>query len=94
MFDLAASELISLLQKQYYNQLSPAVLRSFQDLDEKRIRCFQSFILKSVEVERNVLPIVSQCLDGMAKCAEDMDEREVCAIFAVLLVRISVDDRD
>ena len=37
----------------------------------------QSFILKSVNIERDVLPIVSQCLDGMAQNAENINETEV-----------------
>ena len=32
-----------------------------------------------MEVEREVLPIVSQCLDCMEKSAESIDEKEVSA---------------
>jgi hypothetical protein len=38
---------------------------------------FQNFVLKSVMVEKEVLPIISQCLDGMEKCAEEINTTEV-----------------
>lgn len=64
-------------QNKYYNILLPEVFQNLQDLDEKRTKCFQNFILKSCMVEKEVLPIISQCLDGMEKCAEEIDASEV-----------------
>ena len=61
----------------YYTEYSPTVLQNFQDVDEKRIRCIKNFVVKSVQVEREVIPIILQCLDGMAKCADSIDEKEV-----------------
>ena len=55
------------------------MLQNFQDLNEKRIKCIKNFIIKSVEVEKEVLPIVSQCLDCMEKYADSIDEKEVRA---------------
>jgi len=81
-FEDAKNEYASQLQKtneaqaKYYNHFKPQVLTNFQDLDERRIKCIQSFILKSVNIERDVLPIVSQCLDGMAQNAENINETE------------------
>ena len=66
------------LQSKYYSQTQPAVYHSLQDVDEKRIKCFKNFILKAVSAEKEVLPIVSQCLDGVVSSAESIDEREVC----------------
>ncbi len=63
-------------QRKYYTQLQPSVFQNLQDLDEKRIKCIQNFILKAVQSEKEVLPIVSQCLEGMGHCAESIDERE------------------
>ena len=65
------------LQNKYYNQSLPNVFHGLQDLDERRIKCIKNFVLKAVQVEKEVLPIVSQCLDGMAHCAESIDEKEV-----------------
>jgi len=64
------------LQHKYYNQSLPNVFHGLQDLDERRIKCIKNFILKAVQVEKEVLPIVSQCLDEMAQCAEAIDEKE------------------
>ena len=64
-------------QNKYYNMLLPEVFQNLQDLDEKRVKCIQNFILKSVTVEKEVLPIISRCLDGMEKCADEIDSTEV-----------------
>jgi len=64
------------LQNKYYSQTQPAVYHSLQDVDEKRIKCFKNFILKAVSVEKEVIPIVSQCLDGVVSSAESIDEKE------------------
>ena len=61
----------------YYTDYSPTVLQNFQDLEEKRIKCIKNFIIKSVEVEKEVIPIISQCLDCMEKSADSIDEKEV-----------------
>ena len=72
------------LQNKYYNQSLPNVFHGLQDMDERRIKCIKNFILKAVQVEKEVLPIVSQCLDGMAQCAESIDENEVKTLPLVL----------
>jgi len=64
------------LQGKYYSQTQPAVYHNLQDVDERRIKCFKNFILKAVHVEKEVLPIVSQCLDGVVSSAESIDEKE------------------
>ena len=70
-----------IFQTKYYTEDSPSVLQNFQDLEEKRIKCIKNFFIKSVEVEREVLPIISQCLDCMEKSAESIDEKEVRLMF-------------
>ena len=65
------------LQGNYYNNTLPAVFQNLQDMDERRIKGLRSYILKAVHVEKEVLPIVSQCLDGMVASAESIDEKEV-----------------
>ena len=64
-------------QNKYYNHLLPTVFQNLQDLDEKRIKCIQNYMLKAIQTEKDVLPIVSQCLDGMNKCAKEIDEKNV-----------------
>ena len=64
------------LQNKYYNQMLPSVFESLQDQDERRIKCIKNFILKAVHAEKEVVPIISQCLDGMTQCGEAIDEKE------------------
>jgi len=64
------------LQKQYYNTLLPGVFSSLQEMEEKRIRCLQNFMRKSAQSEQDVLPIISQCLEGIQKHADAIDEKE------------------
>jgi len=64
------------LQNKYYNQMLPSVFESLQDQDERRIKCIKNFILKAVQAEKEVVPIISQCLDGMTQCGEAIDEKE------------------
>ena len=48
-----------------------------QDLDEKRIKNVKNFMLSSVDVERKVFPIITQCLNGMEQAAKSINEKEV-----------------
>jgi len=64
------------LQNQFYTQLMPAVFQSLQDMDEKRVKCIQNFMRKSAQTEQDVLPIISQCLEGIQRCTDAMDEKE------------------
>ena len=81
-YDDSKTEYASQLQKtnqaqtKYYTEELPSVFQNFQDLEEKRIKCIKNFIVKSVEVEREVRPIISQCLDDMEKSSESINEKE------------------
>jgi len=63
------------LQRQYYNSLLPGVFTSLQDLEEKRIKCIKNYLRKSAQTEQDVLPIISQCLEGIQKCTDAIDEK-------------------
>jgi len=64
------------LQAQFYNKLMPAVFNSLQDMDEQRVKCIQTFMRKSAQTEQDVLPIIAQCLEGVQRCTDSMDEKE------------------
>lgn len=49
---------------------------ALQELDEKRIKNMRNYMLKSVEIERAVAPIIAQCLDGIEKAANEINEKE------------------
>ena len=55
----------------------PEIFRQLQELDEKRIRNIRNFMVHSVQVERNVFPIINQCLDGIVNAANTINEKEV-----------------
>jgi len=55
----------------------PEIFQHLQELDEKRIKNIKNFMLQSVDIERNVFPIISQCLDGIVAAAENINEKEV-----------------
>jgi len=64
------------LQNQFYTKRMPAVFQSLQDMDEKRVKCIQNFMRKSAQTEQDVLPIIAQCLEGIQRCTDAMDEKE------------------
>lgn len=65
------------LQRQHYRNILPEVFRQLQELDEKRIKNIKNFIHGTVEIERNVFPIISQCLDGIVRAGDCINEKEV-----------------
>ncbi|XP_055010142.1 formin-binding protein 1 [Boleophthalmus pectinirostris] len=75
------SEYSSYLQKfnqeqndHYYTHI-PSIFQKLQDMEEKRIEklgvCMKTF----ADVDRQVLPIVEKCLDGMTKAAESVEPK-------------------
>jgi hypothetical protein len=65
------------LQSQHYCTTMPDMFLQLQELDEKRIKNIKNFMIQSVDIERNVFPIISKCLDGIVRAAEQIDEKEV-----------------
>lgn len=57
--------------------MMPDVFHHLQELDEKRIKNIKNFMLQSVDIERNVFPIINKCLDGIASAANEISEKEV-----------------
>ena len=53
-------------------------LQNLQDMDEKRIARIQEFIRQTANIERNVIPIINACIDGMVKAADSIDSSQVC----------------
>ncbi|XP_041825681.1 formin-binding protein 1 homolog isoform X17 [Melanotaenia boesemani] len=62
-------------QNDHYYTIIPNIFQKLQDMEEKRIErlgvCMKTFS----EVDRQVLPIVGQCLDGMTKAAESIEPK-------------------
>jgi len=68
------------LQSQFYSRMMPAVFQSLQDMDEQRVRMIQNFMRKSAQTEQDVLPIVGQCLEGVHRCTDSINEKEDSAL--------------
>lgn len=64
----------------------PEVFRQLQDLDEKRIRNVRNYMIQSVQVERNVFPIIEQCLDGIVNAANKINENEVSSYCLIIFI--------
>ncbi|XP_067662016.1 formin-binding protein 1-like [Haliotis asinina] len=63
-------------QREYYTTSMPQVFQNLQDMDERRINRLQSAISQSAEADRNVIPIINTCIDGMQKAAAAIDAKE------------------
>ncbi|XP_043274862.1 formin-binding protein 1-like isoform X4 [Venturia canescens] len=64
------------MQTLHYHTAMPEVFQHLQELDEKRIKNMRNYMMKSVEIERAVAPIIAQCLDGIEKAANEINEKE------------------
>uniref|UniRef100_A0A3P9KNE5 Formin binding protein 1b n=1 Tax=Oryzias latipes TaxID=8090 RepID=A0A3P9KNE5_ORYLA len=62
-------------QHEHYYTVIPNIFQKLQDMEEKRIErlgvCMKTF----AEVDRQVLPIVGKCLDGMTSAAEGIEPK-------------------
>ncbi|XP_054600577.1 formin-binding protein 1 isoform X3 [Nothobranchius furzeri] len=62
-------------QNEHYYTVIPNIFQKLQDMEEKRIErlgvCMKTF----ADVDRQVLPIVGKCLDGMTKAAESIEPK-------------------
>merc|ERR1719410_1912625 len=68
------------LQSQFYSKMMPSVFQSLQDMDEQRVKMIQTFMRKSAQTEQDVLPIVAQCLEGVQRCTDSINEKEDSAL--------------
>lgn len=68
------------LQSQYYSKLMPSVFQSLQDMDEQRVKMIQTFMRKSAQTEQDVIPIIGQCLEGIQRCTDSINEKEDSAL--------------
>ena len=47
-------------------------------MDERRVSRVQDYIKEGAEIERNVIPIINTCIDGMLKSAAAVSPQDVC----------------
>ncbi|XP_043550879.1 cdc42-interacting protein 4-like isoform X2 [Chiloscyllium plagiosum] len=61
-------------QNQFYFVEMPHVFNKLQEMDEKRIQKLCEAYKMFADTERQVMPIIGKCLDGMTKAAESVNE--------------------
>ncbi|KAI1900603.1 hypothetical protein AGOR_G00051620 [Albula goreensis] len=62
-------------QNQHYHTLLPHIFQRIQEMEERRVEQVGSCMKTFAEVERQVLPIVGKCLDGMSRAAESIQPK-------------------
>ncbi|MEQ2263264.1 Cdc42-interacting protein 4, partial [Xenotaenia resolanae] len=59
----------------YYTEI-PQIFNKLQDMDERRIRQLAEGYCQFSHIEKNVLPIISKCLEGIAAAGTKIDEKK------------------
>ncbi|XP_034565939.1 formin-binding protein 1 isoform X2 [Notolabrus celidotus] len=62
-------------QNEHYFTVIPNIFQKLQDMEEKRIERIGVSMKTFADVDRQVLPIVGKCLDGMTKAAESIEPK-------------------
>ncbi|XP_038826802.1 formin-binding protein 1-like isoform X2 [Salvelinus namaycush] len=62
-------------QNEHYYTLMPNIFQKLQEMEERRIERVGVSMKTYAEVDREVLPIVGKCLDGMTKAAESIEPK-------------------
>ncbi|XP_014914940.1 formin-binding protein 1 isoform X18 [Poecilia latipinna] len=62
-------------QNDHYHTIIPNIFQKLQDMEEKRIERIGACMKTFAEVDRQVLPIVGKCLDGMTTAAESIEPK-------------------
>ncbi|XP_047222071.1 cdc42-interacting protein 4 homolog [Girardinichthys multiradiatus] len=63
-------------QKLFYYTEIPQIFNKLQDMDERRIRQLAEGYCQFSHIEKNVLPIISKCLEGIAAAGTEIDEKK------------------
>ncbi|XP_077594254.1 formin-binding protein 1 isoform X5 [Stigmatopora nigra] len=63
-------------QNEHYYNIIPNIFQKLQNMEEKRIERLSSCMKTFSDVDRQVIPIVGKCLDGMTKAAESIQAKE------------------
>ncbi|XP_058842997.1 formin-binding protein 1-like isoform X12 [Acipenser ruthenus] len=62
-------------QNEHYYTLIPHIFQKIQEMEERRIERLGESMKTFAEVDRQVIPIVGKCLDGMTKAAESIEPK-------------------
>ncbi|XP_058271073.1 formin-binding protein 1 isoform X17 [Hemibagrus wyckioides] len=62
-------------QTEHYHTLIPNIFQKIQDMEERRIDRVGESMKTFAELDRQILPIVGKCLDGITKAAESIEAK-------------------
>lgn len=59
-------------------------MQKIQEMEERRIVRIGESMKTYAEVDRQVIPIIGKCLDGIVKAAESIDQKNVSVVTGLL----------
>ncbi|XP_047624633.1 formin-binding protein 1 isoform X13 [Phacochoerus africanus] len=62
-------------QHDYYHTHIPNIFQKIQEMEERRIGRIGESVKTYAELDRQVIPIIGKCLDGIVKAAESIDPK-------------------
>uniref|UniRef100_A0A8C5ZG46 Formin binding protein 1 n=1 Tax=Marmota marmota marmota TaxID=9994 RepID=A0A8C5ZG46_MARMA len=62
-------------QHEYYHTHIPSIFQKIQEMEERRIVRIGESMKTYAEVDRQVIPIIGKCLDGIVKAAEAINQK-------------------
>lgn len=65
----------NLEQREYYHTHIPSIFQKIQEMEERRIVKLGESMRTYAEVDRQVIPIIGKCLDGIATAAQAIDQK-------------------
>nr|XP_004671824.2 formin-binding protein 1 isoform X10 [Jaculus jaculus] len=62
-------------QREYYHSHIPHIFQKIQEMEERRVVRIGESMKTYAELDRQVIPIIGKCLDGIVKAAESIDQK-------------------
>ncbi|XP_017348134.2 formin-binding protein 1 isoform X16 [Ictalurus punctatus] len=62
-------------QTEHYHTLIPNIFQKLQDMEERRIERVGDSMKTFAELDREILPIVGKCIDGITRAAESIEAK-------------------
>lgn len=63
-------------QQEHYHTHIPAIFQKLQDMEERRIVRLGESLKTYADIDRQVVPIIGKCLDGITKSAESINGKQ------------------
>ncbi|KAM4696671.1 formin-binding protein 1 isoform 3-T3 [Rhinophrynus dorsalis] len=63
-------------QQDHYHTHIPGIFQKLQDMEERRIGRMGESLKTYADIDRQVIPIIGKCLDGITKSAESINEKQ------------------